>query len=115
VLSAKNRKYVVASRGFGASTSYVLRRHVLPETYGVLLTQAAILIPQYVIAEVTLSFFGLGLNEPMPSWGNLLATLQQYNVLVSYWWMFAPGLALVVFSFGYLMVANCFHKQLQST
>jgi peptide/nickel transport system permease protein len=114
VLSARTRKYVLASRGFGASDAHVLRRHVLPHTYGVLLTQAALLVPQYVIAEVTLSFFGLGLSEPLPSWGNLLANLQQYNVLVSYWWMFAPGLALVVFSLGYLAVANAFHEQLQS-
>jgi peptide/nickel transport system permease protein len=115
VITAKTRKYVIASRSFGASRSYILRRHVLPETYGVLLTQAALLIPQYVIAEVALSFLGLGLSEPMPSWGNLLAPLQQYNILVSYWWMFAPCLTLVVFSFGYLMVADSFHKQLQST
>jgi peptide/nickel transport system permease protein len=114
VLSAKSRNYVQASRGFGASDGYILRRHVLPHTYGVLLTQAALLVPQYVLAEVTLSFFGLGLAEPMPSWGNMLASLQQYSVLVSYWWMFAPGLALIVFSFGYLGVANTLQKQLQS-
>jgi len=114
VLSAKTRKYVVASRGFGASNAYILRRHVLPHTYGVLLTQAALLVPQYVIAEVTLSFLGLGLSEPLPSWGNLLANLQQYNVLVSFWWMFAPALALVVFSLGYLTVADAFLKRLQS-
>jgi peptide/nickel transport system permease protein len=80
----------------------------------VLLTQAALLVPQYVLAEVTLSFFGLGLSEPSPSWGGLLATLQQYNVLVSYWWMFAPALALVVVALGYLSVANAFHERLQS-
>jgi peptide/nickel transport system permease protein len=114
VLSAKSRKYVTASRGFGASDAYILRRHVLPHTHGTLLTQAAVLIPQYVVAEVTLSFFGLGLSEPMPSWGNLLANLQQYNVLVSYWWMFAPAIALVLVSFGYLAVANAFHQRLQS-
>jgi peptide/nickel transport system permease protein len=114
VLSAKSRKYVIASRGFGASDAYILRRHVLPHTYGVLLTQAALLVPQYVIAEVTLSFFGLGLNEPLSSWGNLLAALQQYNVLVSYWWMFAPALALVVFSFAYFLVADELQQQLQS-
>ena len=115
VLSARTRKYVLASRGFGASDSHILRRHLLPHTYGVLLTQAALLVPQYVIAEVTLSFLGLGLSEPMPSWGNLLANLQQYNVLVSYWWMFAPGLALLVFSLGYLAVADAFQQRLQST
>jgi peptide/nickel transport system permease protein len=114
VLSAKTKKYVLASRGFGASNSYILRHHVLPDTYGILLTQAALLVPQYVIAEVTLSFFGLGLSEPIPSWGNLLAGLQQYNVLVSYWWMFAPAFALVLVTIGYLAVANAFHQQLQS-
>ena len=115
VLSARSRKYVAASRGFGSSDVYILRRHVLPHTYGVLLTQAALLVPQYVIAEVTLSFLGLGLSEPQPSWGNLLATLQQYNVLVSFWWMFAPAIALVVFSLGYLTLADTFLKQLKST
>ena len=115
VLSARTRKYVLASRGFGASDSHILRRHLLPHTYGVLLTQAALLVPQFVIAEVTLSFLGLGLSEPMPSWGNLLASLQQYNVLVSYWWMFAPGLALLVFSLGYLAVADAIQQRLQST
>jgi len=114
VLSAKMRKYVTASRGFGASDAYILRRHVLPHAYGTLLTQAALLVPQYVIAEVTLSFLGLGLSEPMPSWGNLLANLQQYSVLVSYWWMFLPALALVLVSLGYLAVADAFHQQLQS-
>jgi peptide/nickel transport system permease protein len=115
VLSAKNQNYVAASRGFGASDIYLLRRHVLPQTYGVLLTQAALLVPQYVLAEVTLSFFGLGLSEPTPSWGGLLSTVQQYNVLVSYWWMFAPAMALAVVSLGYLNLANAFHERLQSS
>ncbi|MGB7586633.1 MAG: ABC transporter permease [Terriglobales bacterium] len=110
VLSAKSRSYVVASRGFGATDYYLLRRHILPHTYGILLTQAALLVPQYVVAEVTLSFLGLGLSEPAPSWGNLLANLQQYNVLVSYWWMFAPALALVIVSLGYLQLANAVHE-----
>ena len=110
VLSAKSRNYVIASRGFGASDYYLLRRHVLPHTFGAVLTQAALLVPQYVVAEVTLSFLGLGLSEPAPSWGNLLANLQQYNVLVSYWWMFAPALALVIVSLGYLQLANAVHE-----
>jgi peptide/nickel transport system permease protein len=114
VLSAKTQNYVLASRGFGASNLRLMRRHILPQTYGVLLTQAALLVPQYILAEVTLSFFGLGLSEPTPSWGGLLATLQQYNVLVSYWWMFAPAAALTIVSLGYLSVANAFHERLQS-
>jgi peptide/nickel transport system permease protein len=106
VLSAKERDFVRAARGFGATNGYLLRRHILPETSSVLLTQAAILIPQYVLAEMTLSFLGLGVPEPVPSWGNLLSSLQQYSVLVSYWWMYLPALVIVPFFLGYLAFAG---------
>src|SRR6202007_1625417 len=109
VLSAKERDFVRAARGFGATNGYLLRRHILPETSGVLLTQAAILVPQFVLAEMTLSFLGLGIPEPVPSWGNLLASLQHYNVLVSYWWMYLPAFAMVPFFLGYLGLANALH------
>jgi peptide/nickel transport system permease protein len=114
VLSARNRNYVLAARGFGGSNFYLLQRHIIPETFGVLLTQAALLIPQYVAAEAVLSFFGLGIAEPVPSWGNMLSTLQQYNVIVSYHWLFAPAVALVVTSVTYWFVADALHQWLQS-
>src|SRR6266436_3039387 len=72
----------------------------------VVLTQAAILVPQFVLAEMTLSFLGLGVPEPVPSWGNMLASLQHYNVLVSYWWMYLPAVAMVPFFLGYLVLAS---------
>lgn len=106
VLSAKERDFVRAARGFGASNGYLLWRHILPQTSSVLLTQAAILVPQFVLAEMTLSFLGLGVPEPVPSWGNLLSSLQQYSVLVSYWWMYLPALAMVPFFLGYLRLAS---------
>ena len=106
VLSARSRNYVAAARGFGGSDLYLLRRHILPETFGVLLTQAALLVPLYVAAEATLSFFGLGVSEPVPSWGNMLAALQHYSVLVSYGWLLAPAAALVVTSVIYGMLAD---------
>jgi peptide/nickel transport system permease protein len=96
VLSAKERNFVLAARAMGASDLHILRRHVLPQTYGTLLTMAALLIPQFILAEVTLSFLGLGVGEPMPSWGNLLAELQKYSVLTSYWWMYLPAGGLVL-------------------
>jgi peptide/nickel transport system permease protein len=111
VLSVKERDFVRAARGFGASDLYLLRQHILPETASVLLTQAAILVPQFVLAEMTLSFLGLGVPEPMSSWGNLLATLQQYNVLVSYWWMYLPALAIVPFFLGYLSLASALQER----
>ena len=106
VLSGKECHYVLAARLFGGSDLYVMRRHILPQTRSILLTQATLLIPQYILAEVTLSFLGLGIGEPAPSWGNMLASLQQYSVLVSYWWMWAPGLAVIPVFLGYLLLAN---------
>ena len=102
VLSAKERDFVRAARGFGAADGYLLRRHILPETSSVLLTQATMLVPQFILAEMTLSFLGLGVPEPVPSWGNLLSSLQQYSVLVSYWWMYLPALIMLPFFLGYL-------------
>lgn len=114
VLSARERRYVTAARGFGATRWYILKRHILPHTWQVLLIQAALLIPQYVLAEVTLSFVGLGVAEPVPSWGNMLANLQQYHVLVSYWWMYLPALSLVPVSLGYFLLANVFQDHMGS-
>jgi peptide/nickel transport system permease protein len=111
VLSAKERDFVRAARGFGASNLYLLRHHILPEAASVLLTQAVILIPQYVLAEMTLSFLGLGVPEPVPSWGNLLSNLQQYSVLVSYWWMYLPAIAMVPFFLGYLGLASALQER----
>jgi peptide/nickel transport system permease protein len=114
VLSAKERPFVLAARGFGASDFHVLCRHVLPETSSVILTQLSVLIPQFVLAEVTLTFLGLGVGEPVPSWGSLLSSLQQYSVLVSYWWMFLPAILLVPVFFAYFQVADALQERLKS-
>ena len=114
VLSARERNFVRAARGFGASDAYLLRRHILPQTYGVAFTQLALLIPQYILAEVTLSFLGLGIGEPVPSWGSLLATLQHYNVLSSYWWMFLPAVLLVPLFFAYHAAADALLERYES-
>lgn len=114
VLGARERNFVVAARGFGASDGYLLRRHVLPQASGVVLTQAALLIPQYILAEVTLTFLGLGVGEPMPSWGSLLASLQHYYVLTSYWWMFLPALLLMPLFLAYYTAADALQERPQS-
>lgn len=110
VLSAREQDYVVAARSFGASNTHLLIRHVLPQTFGVLLTQAALLVPHYILAEVTLSFLGLGVSEPAPSWGNMLTSLQQYHVLVSYWWMFLPALVLIPVFLGYYTLTTALRQ-----
>jgi peptide/nickel transport system permease protein len=114
VLSARERNFVLAARGFGASDAYLLRRHVLPQTSGVVLTQLTLLIPQYILAEVTLTFLGLGVGEPMPSWGSLLSALQQYSVLSSYWWMFLPAALLMPWFLAYYALADALQEHWKS-
>ena len=111
VMSARERNFVLAAQGFGASRSYVMRRHLVPMTFSVALTQLAILIPQFILAEVVLSFLGLGIGEPFPSWGNMLAEAQQYHVLAYCWWMLLPGLAPVPFFIAYHALADALHKK----
>ena len=111
VLSGRTRDYVVAARSLGASNAYLIRKHVLPQALGIALTQVALLAPQYILAEATLSFFGLGVGEPVPSWGNMLAVLQRYDVLSSYWWMFFPAAPLVVVILLYSVLADALTDQ----
>jgi len=114
ILSARERNFVLAARGFGASNAYLLRRHLMPLTFRVLLTQMTVLIPQFILAEVILSFLGLGIGEPFPSWGNMLAHAQQYHVLVSYWWMLLPGLAPVPVFLAYHSLAETLQERVKS-
>jgi peptide/nickel transport system permease protein len=115
VLSVKQHGYVLAARGFGVSNLTIMRRHILPEVSSVVFTQASLLIPQYILAEVTFSFLGLGVGEPEPSWGNMLANLQSYYVLTAHWWMLASGLVLLpVFLLFYSFadsIQRCFQVQ----
>lgn len=114
ILSARERNFVLAARGFGASNAYLLRRHLMPLTFRVLLTQMAVLVPQFILAEVVLSFLGLGIGEPFPSWGNMLAQAQQYHVLISYWWMLLPGLAPVPVFLAYHSLAETLQERIKS-
>jgi peptide/nickel transport system permease protein len=114
-MTARERDFVLAARGFGAGDLYLLARHVLPQAGAVAVTQLALLVPRYTVAEVALSFLGLGVGEPAPSWGNLLAPLQRYHVLVSYWWMFSPALALVIVILSYHRLADALQSRLGVT
>jgi peptide/nickel transport system permease protein len=105
--SVRQREHVQAARGFGASDLYLLRRHVLPRTAAVIWTQGALLVPQFILAEVGLSFLGVGVGQPIPSWGNMLGELQHFHVLTSgWWWLGFPGLALVLVVLAYHLLAR---------
>lgn len=69
VASGRARSYVEAARSCGARPWYVLRRHLLPQALRVIVAQGAILAPQFALAEMTLTFFGVGLSEPFAQFG----------------------------------------------
>lgn len=96
VVSLKTREYILAARALGASDGRIFFRHLLPALLSTARTQFLLSLPVYILTEVNLSFLGLGIVEPTPTWGNLLTPLQQYFVLTSYPWMFAPAAALVL-------------------
>jgi peptide/nickel transport system permease protein len=106
VLSARERPYVSVARSLGASRGYLLRRHILPDTYGILLAQAAILMPQYILADVTLSFLGLGAGEPTATWGAMLASVRHMQIQESHWGMLAPILVLTPLFFSFHILAH---------
>lgn len=114
VLSGRELNFVQAARGFGGSKFYVLKRHLLPMTFSVALTQMAVLVPRFILAEVLLSFLGLGIGEPFPSWGNMLAAAQQFHVLSSYWWMLLPAVVPIPVFVAYHQLADALQGTLQS-
>ncbi len=92
--------YVEAARGFGASTFYLLRRHILPNVAELLIVQMTLLLAQALLAEASLSFLGLGAQPPAPSWGAMLARAYTYMEIAPEQ-MYAPGLAIVFTSLAF--------------
>jgi peptide/nickel transport system permease protein len=90
VLSLSERGYVHAARGFGVSETRIFARHILPGTYALLAAQALVLFPRFVLAEVALSFLGVGAGQPEPSWGELILGLKQAYLLHEQWWRLLP-------------------------
>lgn len=75
--SLKDREYVVAARAAGASTFYVVRRHILPQMIGILMAVTMIDLAGTILAESTLSFIGIGIQPPTPSWGSMINDFRQ--------------------------------------
>jgi peptide/nickel transport system permease protein len=95
VLTLSQKGYVEAARGFGVPEWKIFLRHILPGTLGVLGAQALVLFPRFVLAEVTLSFLGLGVGEPEPSWGALILSVKQAYLLREQWWRLLPVLLML--------------------
>ncbi len=104
VLSLREQEYVVSARALGATDFRILSRHILPNTMGYIIVRATLLIPAYILGEVALSFLGVGVQEPVASWGNMLSSSQSLRVLQQFTWSLAPGffLFLTVLAYNFL-------------
>jgi peptide/nickel transport system permease protein len=93
VLSTREEEFVQGARALGAGDLRVMGRHILPNIASALLVQATVSIPGAIIAEAILSFLGLGVQPPSPSWGTMLNAAQQFLETAPWmaWW---PGLAI---------------------
>lgn len=94
VLSLKTRDYVAFARVAGVATPVIFRRHLLPNIMNTLLVLATLQVGQVIIFEASLSFLGLGIQQPDVSWGLMLSDARQY-ITNAWWGITMPGLAIM--------------------
>jgi peptide/nickel transport system permease protein len=99
-LIVRQELYVDASRCFGAPSWYILWKHVLPNSLQPVIVQVTLLLAAALLAEASLSFLGLGIQPPNPSWGAMLARAYQYMEIAPEQ-MYPPGLAILVVSLAF--------------
>ena len=100
----RNSDFLLLARATGCPRRRIILRHVLPNLRPVLLAQFWISIPLYVLTEATLSMLGLGVMEPLPSWGNLLRGLEDFSVVHANPWRALPLVLLVVVVISFQLI-----------
>lgn len=91
-----NADYLVQASASGISRWRLFWRHLLPNLRPILLAQFWISVPLFILSEANLGLLGLGVSEPLPSWGALLRELENYSAVLQNPWMLAPAILLVV-------------------
>jgi peptide/nickel transport system permease protein len=102
-LCLRETDFAAAARLSGASNSRIILRHLLPNALGPVLVSATVSVPAAILTEAGLGFFGLGIQPPAPTWGNMLREAQNY-IRHAWWYATFPGLFIfiTVFSFHLL-------------
>ena len=98
-ISLREREFVLASKALGASAFGIIWRNIIPNTVPLLLTQVTLSFSSAILFEAALSFLGLGVQPPTPSWGNMLAEGRQFMLMAS-WLTVLPGLTISVVVIG---------------
>jgi peptide/nickel transport system permease protein len=104
-LALREQEFVRAAVANGAGDRTILARHMLPNMAGVLLVQATVWIPQAIIGEAVLSFLGLGVQPPTPSWGSMLSAAQPF-ISLDAWLAVWPGLAIFLATLSFNLLGD---------
>lgn len=109
VLSIKENVYIEAARAMGASDARIMMRHIFPNVAALVVVLATIFFPIAILAEAAISFLGLGVPEPTPSWGVDMTGANRLGAQSGIWWpVFFPGLALSLAVLGFNMLGDAF-------
>src|SRR4051812_28938066 len=106
VLSIKSNDYVMAARALGMTHWRVITRHVLPNTLSYAIVSVTLTIPAYILGESALSILGLGITEPIPSWGNMLQKAMDITELQQHPWVLWPGVFIFVTVMAFNLVGD---------
>jgi peptide/nickel transport system permease protein len=93
-LALKGQEFVTAARAMGASPARIMMRHLFPNSLAIIIVQATIWLSYAIILEASLSYLGLGVQIPTPSWGNMLQDGQRELLFGAWWLTLYPGLAI---------------------
>jgi peptide/nickel transport system permease protein len=104
-LSLREREFVTAARALGASDTRLILRHMLPNALAPVMVSATLGVAGAILTESALSFLGLGVQPPTPSWGNIL-TAGKDNIEIAWWLSVFPGLAILVTVMSYNLLGE---------
>jgi len=110
-LRVKNKEYVIAARAIGASVLKIMFKHILPNVIGPIFIQAAMDIPVVITFVAALSFLGLGVPPPTPSWGTMIKTGYSF-IRISPWMVIFGGIALIWATLGFTLFGEALRDNL---
>ncbi len=96
-LSLRTREFVLASKTIGTRSYKIIFSHILPNAMGPIIVSATLQVGGVILAESALSYLGLGIQPPTPSWGNMLQDAQNFTIMMTAWWYpLFPGLLILI-------------------
>jgi len=111
VLSLREQTFVEASRSLGASNFRIITRDMIPNAMAPIIVDASLNLAGYVVAEAALAFLGFGIQDPIPTWGNMLSASQQF-MLDRPWLPLVPGLPIFICSLAFNYIGDGFRDAL---